>query len=146
MPQQIIRVSKTINAPLRFAFNWCTDFREDDPQLTGSKSRRITLEKTKKRVVYAEVYTGDDGNQKVGVNIVTLKSPTSWNLEFFGEEDNEIGDYKLSSLGKNKTKLNMVFKETWKTETIPTVEERAESTNKVWDQYVAALEKEFIAS
>ena len=146
MPQQIIRVSKTINAPLRFAFNWCTDFREDDPQLTGSKSRRIILEKTKKRVVYAEVYTGDDGNQKVGVNIVTLKSPTSWHLEFFGEEDNEIGDYKLSSLGKNKTKLNMVFKETWKTETIPTVEERAESTNKVWDQYVAALEKEFIAS
>ncbi len=93
-----------INAPLRYVFNWCTDFREDDGDLTGSTSQRKILEKTKKRVVYASLYTGIDGNQKIGVNIVTLKAPTSWHLEYFGEEDNEIGEYKLSSLGKNKTK------------------------------------------
>jgi hypothetical protein len=140
---QTIRVSKVINAPMKFVFNWCTDFREDDPQLTGSKSKRIILEKTRKRVVYASLYTGNDGSQKVGVNIVTLKPPSSWHLEFFGEEDNEIGDYKLVSQGKNKTKLNMVFKETWKTPTVPTIEEQVESTSKTWDQYVQALEREY---
>jgi len=140
---QTIRVSKTINAPMKYVFNWCTDFREDDPALTGSKSQRKILEKTKKRVVYASIYTGNDGSLKVGVNIVTLKSPVSWHMEYFGEEDVELGDYKLVSLGKNKTKLNMVFKEKWKTETIPTIEEQVESTNKVWDQYVAALEKDY---
>lgn len=142
MPQ-IIRVSKTIDAPARFVFNWCTDFREDDPALTGSKSQRKILEKTKKRAVYASVYTGSDGKDKVGVNIVTLKPATSWHLEYFGEEDNEIGDYKIVSLGKNKTKLNMVFKETWKIEPIPSIEEQVESTSKTWDQYVAALEKDY---
>jgi len=140
---QVIRVSKTINAPIRYVFNWCTDLAEDDPQLTGSKSRRIILEKTKKRAVYASLYTGSDGNEKIGVNLVTLKAPISWHLEFFGEEDDEIGDYKLSSLGKNKTKLTMVFKEKWKTEKIPTIEEQVESTDKVWGQYVEALEKDY---
>lgn len=140
---QVIRVSKTINAPARFAFNWCTDFREDDPALTGSKSQRKILEKTKKRAVFVSIYTGADGSQKIGVNIVTLNAPKSWHLEFFGDEDNEIGDYKIVSLGKNKTKLNMVFKETWKIEPVPSIEEQVESTSKVWDQYVAALEKEY---
>ncbi|HXQ91732.1 MAG TPA: hypothetical protein VN739_01905 [Nitrososphaerales archaeon] len=140
---QTIRVSKTINAPMKYVFNWCTDFREDDPGLTGSKSQRKILEKTKKRVVYASLYTGEDGSPKIGVNIVTLKSPVSWHLEYFGEDDDEIGEYKLVSLGKNKTKLNMVFKEKWKTVTIPTIEEQVESTDKVWDQYVSALEKEY---
>lgn len=49
---QTIKVTKTINAPLRYVFNWCTDFREDDPALTNSKGSRKILEKTKKRVVY----------------------------------------------------------------------------------------------
>jgi len=142
---QIVRVSKTINAPQRYVFNWCTDFREDDPALTGSSSKRIILEKTKKRSVYISLYTGADGTEKVAVNYVTLKSPSSWHLEFFGEEDNEIGDYKLSSLGKNKTKLSMVFKETWKIEA-PSLEEAVESTGKAWDQYVAALENDYASS
>jgi len=142
---QTIRISKTINAPKRYVFNWCTDFTEDDPKLTGSSSKRIILEKSKKRVVYASNYTGDDGNQKIGVNIVTLKSPTSWHLEFFGEEDNEIGDYKLSSLGKSKTKLNMVFKEKWKKVEVPTIEEQEKDSGIVWDKYVAALESDYNA-
>jgi len=130
---------------MRYVFNWCTDFREDDPKLTGSSSKRIILERSNKRAVYASIYTGDDGNQKIGVNFVTLKSPTSWHLEFFGEEDNEIGEYKLSSLGKSKTKLSMVFKEKWKKAEIPTIGEQEKDTGIVWDKYVAALESDYNA-
>ena len=128
---------------MKFVFNWCTDFREDDPRITGSSSRRIILEKTKKRVVYASVYKGSDGTEKIGVNLVALKSPTSWHLEFYGEEDTEIGEYKLLSLGKAKTKLNMVFKEKWKTPEFPTVEEQVRDSDHHWDQYVSALESEY---
>ena len=138
-------MSKTINAPLKYVFDWCTDFREDDPKLTNSKSRRIILDKTKKQAVYATIYTGADGKEKIGVDVVTLKSPNSWHLESFGEEDLETGDYRLVSMGKNKTKLNMVFKEKWKIEKAPTVEEAVESTSRVWDQYVQALEKDYSA-
>jgi len=140
---QTIKVTKTINAPLRYVFNWCTDFREDDPALTNSKGIRKILEKTKKRVVYAQLDPQEDGSQKIGVDYVTLKPPNSWHLEYFGEDDNEIGDYKLTSLGKSKTKLIMVFKESWKLEKVPTIEEQIESTSRSWDQFVAALERDY---
>ena len=110
----VTRVSKTINAPLRYVYEWCTDFREDDPQITGSKSQRKILEKTKKRVVYAQIYTGLDGAQKVTVDIVTLSPPSSWHLDYFGEEDDETGEYRLRALGKDRTRLDMVFREKWK--------------------------------
>ena len=140
----ITRVSKTINAPLRYVYNWCTDFREDDPQITGSKSQRKILEKTKKRVIYAQVYEGADGKDKMAVDIITLKPPSSWHLDYFGEEDDETGEYRLKSLGKNKTRLDMVFREKWKNiAKVPSIEEQMRDTNEVWDKYVAALEKDY---
>jgi hypothetical protein len=137
------RVSKTINAPLRYVYGWCTDFDEDDPKITGSKSQRRVVEKTKKRVVYVQIYQGADGKEKVAVSYVTLKPPNAWDLEQFGEEDYETGTYRLKSLGKNKTRLDMVFKETWKDiAKIPSIEEQVDGTIKVWDKYAAALESD----
>ena len=140
------RVSKVINAPLRYTYEWCTDFREDDSKLTGSTSKRRIVEKTKKRAVYVMVYQGADGKEKMAVSYVTLKSPGAWSLEQFGEEDYETGEYRLKSLGKGKTRLEMVFKETWKDiAKIPTIEEQTDGTNKAWDQFIAALESDYKA-
>lgn len=138
-----IRVSKSINAPSRYVFNWCTDFREDDPKLTGSKSQRKILQKTKKRVIYAQLYKSEDGEEKVAVDIVTLKSPDSWHLDYFGEEDDETGEYKLTSLGRSKTRLEMVFKERWKIQNPPTKAWQVRHTNEVWDKYIVALERDY---
>jgi hypothetical protein len=139
----VFRVSKTINAPISYVYNWCTDFREDDPKITGSNSERKILHKSKKKVIYAQLYEGSDGKQKVAINIVSL-NPRSWHLDYFGQEDDETGEYKLTSLGKNKTKLDMIFKEKWKDiAKIPSVKEQIDSTEKVWNKYVAELEKEY---
>jgi hypothetical protein len=139
-----VKIAKTIKAPQKYVFDWCTDFREDDPKITGSSSRRKVLERNKKKVVYVSTYKGGDGAIKTNVNIVTLKPPTSWHLDQFGEEDNETGEYTLTSLAKNKTRLDMVFKETWKDiAAIPSVEEQEAQVNRIWDIYVAALEKEY---
>lgn len=136
----VTRVSKTINAPLRYVYNWCTDFREDDPKITGSKSQRKIVEKTRRRVIYV----GADATQKMEVDIVTLKPPTSWHLDAFGEEEDETGEYRLKSLGKNKTRIDMVFKDKWKNiARVPLAEESVKRTNEVWDKYVASLEKEY---
>jgi len=140
----VTRVSKTINAPYHYVYDWCTDFREDDGKITGSKSQRKILEKTKKRVIYVQIYKGGDGKQKVAANIVTLRPPNSWHLDFFGEEDDETGEYVVKDLGKDKTRLDMVFKENWKNIVkIPSIEEQTKQTNKVWDKYVKALEKDY---
>ena len=104
------------------------------------------LEKTKKRVVYIATYKGADGNTKMNVNLVMLHPNTSWHLDQFGEEDNEVGDYKLTRLGKEETRLDMVFKETWKNiAQVPSLQEQISSTNRVWDKYVSALEQEYQA-
>ena len=140
----VIKVSKTIDAPRRYVYDWCTDYRDTDPQITGSKSQRRVLEKTKKRAIYVQIYEGADGKEKVAVDIVTLKPPSSWHLDYFGEEDDEIGEYRLTKLREGKTRLDMVFKEKWKDiARIPSIEEQIRSTNEVWDKYVAALEKEY---
>ena len=141
-PVDVFRVSKTINAPLRYVYDWCTDYRDDDPQITGSKRQRRVLEKTKKRVIYVQIYDGTDGKQRVAVDIVTLTSPNSWHLNFFGEDDDEEGEYTLKSLGRDKTRLDMRFKERWKIADSPSIDEQIEQTSKVWDKYVAALEKD----
>ncbi|MDG6925101.1 MAG: hypothetical protein JRN09_00965 [Nitrososphaerota archaeon] len=140
----VTRVSKVINAPLRYTYQWCTDFREDDSKLTGSSSQRRIVEKTRKRVIYVTIYDGADDKQKVAVSYVTLKPPDAWSLEQFGEEDYEKGEYRLKSLGKDRTRLDMVFKETWKDiAKIPTIKEQTDGTSRFWDQLIAALEKDY---
>lgn len=137
-----IHVSKTISAPFKFVYNWCTDFREDDNKITGSKTKRTILQKTKQRVIYISTYRRG-GRTKSAVNIVTLRPPNAWHLDFAGQEGEEIGDYRLTSLGPGKTRLDMTFKERYKIREAPTREEDTKDINEIWDKYVAALERDY---
>lgn len=138
-----IRVSEIINAPLTFVYKWCTDFREDDYKITGSKNRRKILEKSKRRTIYVTTYFPKPNKPKTGVNIVTLHPPRSWHLEFVGEEDLEEGEYRLTRLTSGKTRLDMRFKEQFKVRKVPSAAEDKKHTEEMWDKYVAALEKDY---
>ena len=138
-------VLKFINAPLRFVYDWCTDYREDDNQITGSKSQRKILQKTKRRAIYVSTYERE-GKMKIGVNIVKLMPPKAWYLEYVGEEEDETGWYKLSRLDLHKTRLQMRFTEKYKINNAPTKEEDRNHTDQLWDKYVARLEMEYSAT
>ena len=137
-----IHVSKTIHAPLRYVYNWCTDYRETDPKLTGSKSKRKVLMKTAHRVVYTESYRSG-GKPKSAVDVVTLYPPKAWRLDYVGDEDDEVGDYVLTSLGPQKTRLDMTFTEHYKAAHPPSKEQYAKDVGQVWDRYVEALQKDY---
>jgi hypothetical protein len=77
------------------------------------------------------------------VNIVSLKPPTRWHLDYVGQEADEIGEYRLTRQGPKKTKLDMRFKVKYKIHGAPTSAEEAKQIGIVWDKYVRALEKEF---
>ena len=95
MPTRTYRVSKIIDAPLPYVYEWCTDFREDDGEITGSNSKRKILEKTERRVIYTVAYM-EDGIEKGHVSVVMLNPPNSWHLDTAGDEvEQETGDYKL---------------------------------------------------
>ena len=73
--------------------------------MLGSKFPRIILEKTTNRAVYAGFKRGEDGKPKLAVRVVTLHPRRySWHLDYFGEEDLEVGEYKLIRLGAKKSK------------------------------------------
>ena len=137
-----VKVSKIINAPLRFVYDWCTDFREDDRKMIGSRRKRIILQKTKRRVVYNYIYRRG-GKIRSAVNIVTLQPPKAWHLDSPGQDCDEIADYRLTSLSTKKTRLDMTFKEQYKIRRAPTRAEDAKDLNEAWDKYVAALERDY---
>ena len=135
-------VSRVINAPIRFVYAWCTDYRESDPKITGSKSKRKILIKTKSRTVYLVTYR-NHGQAMTGVNVVTFYPPKAWHLDFVGDEDDETGDYVLTPHGRNKTRLDMAFTEWYKIRNSPSRMQDVENVNEIWDKYVTALERDY---
>ena len=139
------RVTKTINAPLKFVYDWCTDYREDDNQLTGSKVQFKILQKTNRRVIYLRT-SRRNRIAMISVKIVTLRPPKSWHLDQVGEDEDVTGIYELTRSGSGRTRLDMTFTEKYKISDAPTKEEDKKSTDEMWDKYVAALEKDYTSN
>lgn len=140
----IYKHSRIFNAPIQFAYDWCTDFSPEDSKITGSKFPRIVLEKTKKRVVYAGLKPGKDGKPKLAVRVVTLHPKTySWHLDYFAEEDLEVGEYKLTPLGSNKTRFSVTLNNKWKRGKSPSRKEFEAGTKETWDKFALALERDY---
>ena len=141
---QVTRVEKKIKAPLKFVYDWCTDYREDDHEITGSIRRKVILEKTSKKAVHIYLWDDETGKQQMSANIVSLKPPSSWHLDSFGKEQTYTGDYKLTRINKDETKFHVVFKHKWKEgQRIQSVAEQEGRLAKLWDKYVAALENDY---
>jgi hypothetical protein len=140
----VYRHSRVLNASIKFAYDWCTDFSPEDAKIAGAKFPRIVLEKTRRRVVYASYKQGSDGKPKLAVRVVTLHPKAySWHLDYFAEEDLEMGDYKLTKLGNEKTKLSLRLDNKWKKGRGPTKSEFESSTAHTWDKYAPALERDY---
>ena len=131
-----------MNAPLRFVYDWCTDYREDDHKITGAKLRRLMIEKTKNRAVFIN----QQKNAKAGmaINIVTLRPPDSWHLNLIGKERDGTGEYHLRKLGPRSTKLQIFLKFKWKMARSPTRTEFHQHLNSMWVKYAAALERDYM--
>jgi hypothetical protein len=136
------KVSETFKAPLDYVFGWCTDFRDDDEKMTGSKTKRTFLERTDKRIVWVVEYK-EKGKPKEGVRVVWLHAPDSWALDTCGDQ-REVGEYNLIQKGKNKTRLDMKFQISFDSK--DEVEDRKKWEKEVgeeWDIFRRHLEKDY---
>jgi hypothetical protein len=137
-------VTKVIQAPLKYVYDWATDYTEGDNAIWGGKNPRIMLLKTKTRVIYAYYSESVNGKPKLAVRIVTLHPRTySWHLDYYGEEAFETGEYKLTRLGKEKTRFHMVIKSKWKNGKGPSASHLQKHTTYVWTKYAEALEEDY---
>jgi len=136
------KIAKTFNAPIGFVYSWCTDFRGDDLTMIGSKNVRNIHEKTGKRVIWT--VEGEKPAAKTDpVRVVWLSPPDSWHLETCGD-GNEIGDYKLTPVGKNRTRLDMTFTETYRSKKgIPSKKELKAEAVDHWKTYCRFLEQDY---
>ena len=136
------KASKTFDAPLSFVYRWCTDFQGDDLKMIGSKNERNIHEKTDRRVIW----TVEGKNLKSGtdpVRAVWLRPPNSWYLEESGDIFG-TGDYKLTSLGGTKTRLDMVFTETYaRRSDVPAEKSLVAEALDHWVKYGKALERDY---
>ena len=136
-------VTKIINAPLKFVYAWCTDFREDDTKLTGSSRIRKIIKRTRESVIYGEAYVGPDGKETGSIYILSLKPPNGRHYHKFGE-DAETGDYKLTSLGRKRTKFDAKFHQNFKRGiNSPKKETLSKRALDRWGKYILALESDF---
>lgn len=135
-------VSKTFSAPLRFVFSWCTDYREDDMRMIGSKRKRHILERTKKMVVW-RVEGKDIKTEFDPIRVVWLKPPDSWHLDCSGDET-EVGDYTLTSIGRERTRLEMTFRTTYyDPKDVVSRESYLREAKAHWDAYGRYLEHDY---
>jgi hypothetical protein len=139
------KASQTFKAPLDFVFQWCTDFREDDGQMIGSNAKRTFLERTDKRVVWTVDYK-EKGKQREGFRVVWLHAPDSWSLDTCGDK-REIGEYKLTPKGKNKTRLDMKFWQTFDSKDDVTDQKKwQKDVDEEWGIFAENLVKDYKAS
>jgi hypothetical protein len=137
-PYRVV-ISRVINAPLPFVYSWWTDFREDDPKITGQKRRISIFEHTSNRIIMS-ISHQSHGKTVSAARIVSLMPPDAWQLDWIGDEYDETGDYKLTRIGSGRTKLTTIFKVKPKTANCPDKMSLRKNINAVWDKYIAALE------
>lgn len=139
---RLFRNAVTFNAPMKYVHEWCTDYREDDSKLIGAKFVRHIIERSKNRVVWI-AHSNPDGDDVEVLRYVTLKPPNAWHLDGVGEPENIKGEYRLSSLGKERTRLEMKFRVAYKSKR-PVPKKVWEGDNaRDWERYKAALEKDY---
>ncbi len=137
------RFSKAVDAPLRYVYDWCTDFRSDDAKLSGSRSRHRVIRVSPERLVRIRVARGGTRNPPMAVELVRLSPPNAWHKDTVDEIDLDSIDYKLTALGPKRTRIRLVIVERWLTPDFPKKALWLRRSSKYWDELVRAIEERY---
>ena len=140
-----LRFHKLVRAPLPFVYRWCTDYRDDDDRLTNDLyhyEARVVLREPE-RVVRIIVVPGRDRNRHTDVEIISLLPPDRWRMTKLSVTDDESASYRLHPEGPELTRLDMRFRETWKSTAVPDRRRYRALFHEVWDRYVQTMEAEY---
>lgn len=137
------RLSKIIHAPIRYVYDWCTDFRSNDAKLEGSRSRHRVVRVSPQRLVRVKVSSSGAKNPAMNVEVVRLRPPNAWHKDTIGEEDLDAMDYQLTALSPNKTRISLVIVERWMVPKFPKKADWLRSSNEYWDELVQTIEERY---
>jgi hypothetical protein len=142
-----VRVSLVIHAPSRYVYDWCTDYRSDDARFSSRRPRPTyrVIRASPRRVLRIRVARGSGRDPRVTVDLVRLNPPHSWHLDQIDETDLQSLDYRVSSVGRGRTRLHLLSTERWLTPEFPTPQALRAQIAKTWGHLAAALEEDYRA-
>jgi len=140
-----VRVSLLIDAPSRYVYDWCTDYRSDDGRFSNGRSSYRVIKISPRRVVRIRTSRGSGRNPRIALESVSLNPPHSWHLDQIDETDRQTLDYRVSAVRRGKTRLQLLSTERWVTPKFPTRGELRAQIAKTWAKFAAALEADYRA-
>lgn len=142
-----MRVSLLIHAPSRYVYDWCTDYRSDDGRYSKRRPRpkfRV-VRLSPRRVLRIRVSRGSGRDPAIAVEMVRLDPPHSWHLDQIDETDRQAVDYRVSAVGRTRTRLQLLVTERWVTPEFPTREALRARVGATWARFAAAIEADYRA-
>jgi hypothetical protein len=147
LPGPDYKVTVTFDAPLRFAYDWCTDFTSDDPRLEREPYERRILKRSPRRVLYEDLEREDDGWHWARYD-VTLRPPNRWHLESVGNYRSLVADYRLTPRPGDGTEFHLAYRR--RSGPLPSrplsKAAREKSLARTWRRFKAELERDYRAS
>lgn len=142
-----VRLSIMIHAPSRYVYEWCTDYRSDDGRLSRRRPRPTfrVIRVSPRRIVRVRIARGSGRDPAMAVDVVRLKPPRSWHLDQIDETDRQSLDYRVTSVGRARTRLDLLVTERWVTPDFPTREALRAQVARTWTRFAAALEADYRA-
>jgi len=141
-----VRLSLAIRAPSRYVYEWCTDYRSDDGRFSPrSRPTFRVIRISPRRVLRIRVHRGRGRDPAIAVDLVRLNPPHSWHLDQIDETDRQTLDYRVTAMGRARTRLHLLVTERWVTPDHPTKEELRAQVAATWALFVAALEVDYRA-
>lgn len=139
------RLSKTIEAPLPFVYDWLTDYRTDDATLFSAKLHQSfrVVKLSPRRTMRIRITPAPGSDPKIAVDLVRLSPPDRWHTDQIDEDDLEAVDYRLTAQGAKRTRLSIWITERWLNPRHPSHALMARQAHEVWDRYVAQIEARY---
>jgi hypothetical protein len=142
-----VRVSLVIQAPSRYVYEWCTDYRSDDGRLSKARPRPSfrVIRVSPRRLVRIRVSRGSGRDLALTVERIRLTPPSSWHMDQIDETDQQSVDYRVTSVGRARTRFQLLSTERWVTPDFPTPEELRAQIGRTWARFAAAIEADYRA-
>ena len=135
-----------IRAPWRYVYEWCTDYRASDSRFSRrSRSTFRVIRVSPRRVVRIRMTPGRGRDPAIAVDLVRLNPPHSWHLDQIDETDRQSLDYRVTAMGRTRTRLHLLSTERWVTPDHPTKEELRVQIAATWARFGAACEVDYRA-
>lgn len=133
-------------APVRFVFDWCTDYTPEDPVLEKDNYTRRILSRTSRKVVYEDLSDSPDG-WMWSRQQVSLHPPNRWHAEAMGNHRTWSIDYELVERARGVTE--MLFRgerrATFPGEKNPPKARLEGELRQSWKNFAKALERDYRA-